>query len=131
MSMNGKAYSLRAVVLGLMLALLATGSAFAQALNTAKVEGVVRDADTGQPLAGVQVVIEGTRLGNVTNSDGYYFVLNASPGRRSVTFSYTGYQKTSPTSPCDRMQHNVHGTPGERFTGKKVTEPECDQWDSI
>lgn len=95
MSMNGKAYSLRAAVLGLMLALLATGSAFAQALNTAKVEGVVRDADTGQPLAGVQVVIEGTRLGNVTNNDGYYFILNASPGRRSVTFSYTGYQKTT------------------------------------
>ncbi len=93
--MNGKAYSLRAALLGLTLALLAAGSAFAQALNTAKLEGVVRDADTGQPLAGVQVVVEGTRLGNVTNNDGYYFILNVSPGRRGVTFSYTGYQKTT------------------------------------
>ena len=82
-------------MLGLSLAILAAGSAFAQALNTAKVEGVVRDADTGQPLAGVQVVVEGTQLGNVTNSDGYYFILNVSPGRQGITFSYTGYQKTT------------------------------------
>ncbi|MBW7995524.1 MAG: TonB-dependent receptor [Candidatus Glassbacteria bacterium] len=69
-------------------------SAFAQ-ITTGKVEGVVRDSDTGQPLQGAQVVIEGTRLGNVTNVDGYYFILNVPPGRRDVTFTYTGYQKTT------------------------------------
>ncbi|MCE5271671.1 TonB-dependent receptor [bacterium] len=69
-------------------------SALAQ-LNTSKVEGVVRDKETGQPLAGAQVMIEGTRLGNVTNADGYYFILNIPPGRRSITFTYTGYQKTT------------------------------------
>ena len=67
---------------------------FAQ-LNTAKIEGTVRDQDTGQPLQGAQVVIEGTRLGNVTNADGYYFILNVPPGRKSITFTYTGYQKTT------------------------------------
>lgn len=95
MSMNGKILSTRAAMLGLILAVLAAGSVFAQALNTAKIEGVVRDADTGQPLAGVQVTVEGTRLGNVTNNDGYYFILNVPPGQRNVTFSYTGYQKTT------------------------------------
>jgi len=67
---------------------------FAQ-LNTSKIEGTVRDKDTGQPLQGAQVVVEGTRLGNVTNADGYYFILNVPPGRRSITFTYTGYQKTT------------------------------------
>jgi len=67
---------------------------FAQ-LNTSKIEGTVRDQDTGQPLQGAQVVVEGTRLGNVTNADGYYFILNVPPGRRSITFTYTGYQKTT------------------------------------
>ncbi len=62
-------------------------------LSTGKIEGTVRDTDTGSPLAGAQVVVEGTRLGNVTNADGYYFILNVPPGRRDVTFSYTGYQK--------------------------------------
>lgn len=64
-------------------------------LNTSKVEGVVRDSDTGEPLQGAQVVIEGTRLGNVTNADGYYFILNVPPGRRDITFTYTGYQKVT------------------------------------
>ncbi|MCE5272882.1 carboxypeptidase regulatory-like domain-containing protein [bacterium] len=74
--------------------LLAPASLLSQ-LSTAKVEGIVRDKETGQPLTGAQVVVEGTRLGNVTNSDGYYFVLDVSPGRRSITFSYTGYQKVT------------------------------------
>jgi len=74
--------------------LLAASSVFAQ-LNTAKVEGTVRDKETGQALAGVQVVIDGTRLGNVTNSDGYYFILNVPAGRKNVTFTFTGYQKTT------------------------------------
>jgi len=69
-------------------------SALAQ-LNTSKIEGVVRDKDNGQPLIGAQVTVEGTRLGNITNKDGYYFILNVPPGRRSITFSYTGYQKTT------------------------------------
>ncbi|HUU28319.1 MAG TPA: carboxypeptidase regulatory-like domain-containing protein [archaeon] len=69
---------------------------FAQ-LSTGKIEGTVRDKDSGQPLVGAQVVVEGTRLGRVTNEDGYYFILNVSPGRRSITFTFTGYQKTTIT----------------------------------
>ncbi len=77
-----------------VLLMLLAVSAFAQ-MTTGKIEGVVRDSDTGQPLQGAQVVVEGTRLGNVTNADGYYFILNVPPGRRGVTFTYTGYQKTT------------------------------------
>ncbi|HLA40573.1 MAG TPA: TonB-dependent receptor, partial [Candidatus Glassbacteria bacterium] len=64
-------------------------------LTTGKVEGTVRDADSGQPLQGAQVLVEGTRLGNVTNNDGYYFILNVPPGQRDITFTFTGYQKTT------------------------------------
>ncbi|MCE5270150.1 TonB-dependent receptor [bacterium] len=64
-------------------------------LSTGKIEGTVRDNDSGQPLVGAQVLVDGTRLGNVTNNDGYYFILNVPPGRRSITFTYTGYQKTT------------------------------------
>ena len=75
-----------------LLVLSSSASLFAQRLNTGKVEGTVLDKDTGAPRAGAQVSGEGTRLGNVTNNDGYYFVLNVPPGLRSITFSYTGYQ---------------------------------------
>jgi len=78
------------------IAFLAT-SLFAQ-LSTGKIEGTVRDKDSGKPLLGVQVTIEGTRLGNVTNADGYYFVLNIPPGSRNITFMYTGYQTTTITN---------------------------------
>ncbi len=80
-----------------LLAVLLPAIAFAQ-LNTAKVEGTVRDADTGAPLQGAQVLIEGTRLGNVTNADGYFFILNVPPGRRDISFTFTGYQKTTVTA---------------------------------
>jgi len=76
----------------LMMLMFAAGGLFAQ-LTTGKIEGTVRDKDTGQPLQGAQVTIEGTRLGNVTNADGYYFILNLPPGRRDITITYTGYQK--------------------------------------
>ena len=64
-------------------------------LTTGKIEGTVLDQETGQPLVGAQVIVEGTRLGNVTNLDGYYFILSVPPGQRAITFSYTGYQKTT------------------------------------
>ncbi|HUU29051.1 MAG TPA: TonB-dependent receptor [archaeon] len=64
-------------------------------LATGKIEGIVRDKDTGQPLQGVQVQVNGTRLGNISNADGYYFILNVPPGRRALTFNYTGYQKVT------------------------------------
>ena len=61
----------------------------------AKVEGTVTDSATGQPIAGVQVSVEGTRLGNVTTDNGYYFILNVPPGERTVTFSHTSYRSVS------------------------------------
>jgi hypothetical protein len=64
-------------------------------LNTSKIEGIIRDKATGQPLEGAQVLVEGTRLGNISNTDGYFFILNVPPGRRSISFSYTGYQKVT------------------------------------
>ncbi|MBW7995386.1 MAG: TonB-dependent receptor plug domain-containing protein [Candidatus Glassbacteria bacterium] len=61
----------------------------------AKIEGTVTASATGQPVAGVQVRVEGTKLGNVTTAEGYYFILNAPVGEQAVTFSYTGYQTTT------------------------------------
>jgi len=58
----------------------------------AKIEGIVTDASSGAPIQGVQVGVEGTRLGNVTSADGYYFILNLPVGLRSITFRHTGYR---------------------------------------
>ena len=63
--------------------------------DTGKIEGHVRDKETGAPLAGAQVAVEGLRLGNVTNADGYYFILNVPVGLNSIIAQFTGYQKTT------------------------------------
>jgi outer membrane cobalamin receptor len=81
-----------------MLILLTFSTSLFAQLSTGKIEGTVRDKDTGSPLQGAQVTVEGTRLGNVTNADGYYFILNVPPGHRDITFTFTGYQKTTVTS---------------------------------
>ena len=88
--MQQKSFIKNAAVILAFMALLAT-NVMAQ-LTTSKVEGTVRDKDTGQPLVGAQVLVAGTRLGNVTNNDGYYFILNVPPGQKDITFTFTGYQ---------------------------------------
>ncbi len=80
--------------LGIALALL-FGASEGVAQVTGKVIGNVTDRDTGQPLVGAQVVIEGTNLGNISNEDGYYFINNVPVGVQRVTSQYLGYQTTS------------------------------------
>ncbi len=67
---------------------------FVQALFAApsgKITGTVTDAQTGQPLPGVNVVVEGTDFGAATNKDGYYVILNVQPGTYTVKAMMIGY----------------------------------------
>ncbi|MDZ7796358.1 MAG: carboxypeptidase-like regulatory domain-containing protein [Candidatus Marinimicrobia bacterium] len=65
--------------------------AFAQA--TGKVVGVVTDAETGEPLAGVNVLIEGTVQGAATNADGSYIILNVPVGTYDISASIISHKK--------------------------------------
>lgn len=56
-----------------------------------KISGVVTDQATGDPMIGVNIVVEGTVLGAATGSDGYYTILNVSVGTYTVHASYIGY----------------------------------------
>ncbi|MCB0609801.1 MAG: TonB-dependent receptor plug domain-containing protein, partial [Lewinella sp.] len=65
--------------------LLSAGAAMAQQ----RVSGVIKD-DAGEPLIGVNILVQGTGLGTVTDADGA-FQLEV-PGPESVLqISYTGY----------------------------------------
>jgi outer membrane receptor protein involved in Fe transport len=59
--------------------------------TTGKIAGVITDSETGDPLIGVNVVIEGTLLGTATDKDGYFVILNVPPGKYTVKASYIGY----------------------------------------
>ena len=59
--------------------------------TTGKITGIVTDAQSGDPLIGVNIVVEGTLLGAATDVDGYYAILNVPPGRYTLTASFLGY----------------------------------------
>ncbi|NOX90016.1 MAG: TonB-dependent receptor [Calditrichaeota bacterium] len=62
-----------------------------QAGTSGKIVGLVSDAKTGEPLPGVNVVLEGTVMGASTDLEGYYVILNVPPGEYTMTFSMIGY----------------------------------------
>ena len=60
---------------------------------TGKIKGHVVDAETGEPMPGVNVVIVGTTLGAATDLDGFYIILNVPPGRHELQASLIGFAK--------------------------------------
>ncbi len=59
--------------------------------TTGKLTGKVTDASTGEPLIGVNILLEGTTLGAATDVNGNYTILNIPPGLYSVRISFIGY----------------------------------------
>ena len=58
--------------------------------QTITVQGTVTDAETGDPLEFVTVIIEGTHIGTTTSSDGT-FELNLRSANDVLVFSFVGY----------------------------------------
>ncbi len=69
----------------LMLHVLSAGT-------TGKISGRVTDKETGEPLIGANVMVDGTPLGAATDTDGNYYILQVSPGTYTVRFTMIGYQ---------------------------------------
>ena len=76
----------------IMLCAFLLAPAVLEAQETGKLQGRVNDAATGQPIAGAQIYIVGTRMGNITNSEGYYFINNVPAGLHDLQAQYIGYQ---------------------------------------
>ena len=72
----------------LMLALATATRAQAQ---MGAVAGQVTDADSGQPLAGAQVAVEGTAFVTLTNDAGRYLLQGVPSGPRRITAELIGY----------------------------------------
>ena len=56
----------------------------------ANLSGVVTDADTGGPLSGVKVTIDG--LTTYTNASGVYGFVDLEPGNYTVIFEKEGFE---------------------------------------
>lgn len=62
--------------------------------TTGKIVGKVVDASTGGPLIGVNVIVEGTRMGAATDLKGEYMILNMPPGRYTLRADMIGYKSS-------------------------------------
>ena len=76
--------------LNVVAVILIIGSTSLQAGTKGKVSGTVID-EFGETLVGVQVFIEGTTKGTVTDENGKYSIINLDPGNYTVVFRYIGF----------------------------------------
>ncbi|MDR2562608.1 MAG: carboxypeptidase-like regulatory domain-containing protein, partial [Prevotellaceae bacterium] len=74
--------------------------------QNATVTGTVADAQTGETLVGVTVVVKGTTINASTNVDGKFSINVSNSSSASLVFSYVGY-KTSETAVNGRTAIDV------------------------
>lgn len=78
---------------GIFIAMILTGALAAApaSAQTGKIAGTVTDAATGEPLPGVNVVIDGTTQGTATNLEGRYVIIGVRPGAYTISASFVGF----------------------------------------
>jgi len=68
-----------------------------QAGVSGKISGRVVDAETGEPIPGANIIVVGKSLGAATNLDGYFYIINLTPGQYALEASFIGYQSQRQT----------------------------------
>lgn len=82
----------------LALCILIPGSLTARPSFVGKVSGVVLDAETGEPLVGVNVYLSALRKGSTTDLHGAYEIGGLHEGVYTIRFSYVGYATATATA---------------------------------
>ena len=80
--------------LRLLLATLLLGTSIAATpvcAQTGRVEGRATDAETGEPLPGVNLTLEGTAFGAATDAEGTFAIEDVPPGAYTLVASFIGY----------------------------------------
>ena len=95
----------RLPILLLLLSLL-TISTFAS--TTGKIRGAVVDAQTGEPLIGVNVIVKGTTLGAATDVNGVFIILRVAPGTYNVEASMIGYESVTFTQVIVEVDRTIN-----------------------
>ena len=85
--------------------------------TTGKIAGTVKDKNTGEPLIGANVVLEGTSMGASTDVDGYFVIINVPPGTYNLSLYYVGYANTT----IENVRINVDRTTTQKIEMKSAT----------
>lgn len=83
-------------ILFFSLLLFAGTDSYSRQAGRTIIKGIVKDADTGDPLPYVSIILKGTSVGNITDSKGYYSIETSVPAKE-ILFSFIGYQTETRT----------------------------------
>ncbi len=64
----------------------------ASASTTGKIAGIVTNAETGEPLQGATIRVQGNQMATETDSDGEFYIINVPVGEYSLAVSMLGYE---------------------------------------
>src|SRR5262245_28201531 len=67
-------------------------STIVSAADNSTIAGYVKDAKTGEPLPGANILIVGTSLGTASNPSGEYILPKVSAGEYTIRVTYIGYE---------------------------------------
>ncbi len=74
--------------------------------QTGKIVGYITDVETGEPIIGANVILEGTYLGAAADENGYFYLINIPPGKYTLKVSAIGYH----TLRIEKVQINIDKT---------------------
>ena len=109
------------IISSLYLLLMVSANVLAQ--NTGKISGTVVDSQLGEPLIGVNVVIEDAIKGTATDIDGRFTIRNVEPGTYTLVVSYLSF--------ATQMITNVVVENGETLSLDIVLQEETEFLDEI
>jgi hypothetical protein len=75
--------------------------------QNASISGYVRDASSRETLIQATVLAQGTRIGAVTNTNGYYTLTKLNAGSYTLNVSFVGYQSVKKQVTLSANQHLV------------------------
>jgi len=105
-------------------ALIIPTGVFGQEPSTGRISGVLIDSQSGEPLIGANVYLDGTTIGAGTDLDGSYVILNVPEGTYTLVVSMLSYAETRVTDlkvkANETTQINLSIKP-EELTGETVT----------
>lgn len=78
------------LVLSLIVHIISAEPGMAQ--NTGRIEGLVKDANSNEPLPFVNILIQGTKTGATSDPDGKFTITGLAPGFVTLQASFVGYE---------------------------------------